>query len=317
MKSHYLQGKVALVSGSSMGIGKAIANELASKGAKVVLNGRGSEKLFRTESELRAKGLEVTAFAADIRRPEACKYLVGETIKTYGSLDILVNNAAVSSRGSVEEMADINIEILGETNYQGSAFLSKYAIPYLKKTQGHIIFINSVGGFRGMPFNSAYTASKLAQAGLADALRIELHDDGIHVGVAFVGFTENDPKKAILDVDGTWIYLPKRTNIRLAKPQAVAKSIRRMIVGRKNRITLTGLGLFTNFAIRYLPGLSNWLLLMNREKIKRQFTLIGGEKVMENELVEVEPKKAGTINGRKYQSLSKGTKIEKPRAHQR
>ena len=91
-------------------------------------------------------------------------------------MDLLVNNAAVSSRGSVELMAEKNFKILAETNFMGSAYLGKHAIPHLKKTKGHIIFINSAGGFRGMPYNSAYTASKMAQAGLADALRIELSD---------------------------------------------------------------------------------------------------------------------------------------------
>ena len=184
-------------------------------------------------------------------------------------------------------MAETNFDILIRTNFIGSAYLSKYAIPYLRKTKGHLIFINSAGGFRGMPYNSAYSASKMAQAALADALRIELCDDNIHVGTAFVGFTENDPKKAILDVDGTWIYLPKRTNIRLAKPESVAKSIRSMIIKRKNIVTLTALGRFTSFATRYLPQFSGWLLRTNREKIRKQFTMIGGQKVLNDKRFKI------------------------------
>ncbi len=281
MNPKRLKGKVAVVSGSSMGIGKAIATALAADGVRVVLNGRDNQKLKNTEAELRSLGYEVSAVTADIRSPELCRYLVEQTIIRYGKLDILVNNAAVSSRGSVAEMADGNFKIMEETNFNGSAHLSKYAVPHLQKTKGHIIFINSAGGFRGMPFNSAYSATKMAQAGLAEALRIELYDSGIHVGVAFVGFTENDPKKTILDVDGSWVYLPKRTNIKLAKPMAVAQNIKKMILLRKNRITLTALGRFTDFATRYLPRFSNWLLWMNRDKIKSQFTLIGGRAVAE------------------------------------
>ena len=278
MKSNYLKNKVALVSGSSMGIGKAIAIELATNGARVIINGTDLEKLYRTEGELKMKGLDVTAVAADIRDSERCKFLISETIRQYGKLDVLVNNAGVSTRGSVAEMAETNLKILAETNLMGSAYLSKHAIPHLKDTKGHIIFINSVGGFRGMPFNSAYSVTKMAQSGLAEALRIELYDYHIHVGIAFVGYTENDPKKKILDVDGTWVYLPQRNNIKLTKPSSVAQSIGRMITHRQNRVTMTGLGLFSEFAIRYLPRLSNWLLLMNRNRIERQFTLIGGEK---------------------------------------
>lgn len=286
MKSKKLQGRVAIVTGSSMGIGKAIAIELASQGIKVILNGRESKKLFRTEEELRAIGYEVTAVEADIRNPKLCKNLVAEAIRNYGRLDILINNAGVSSRGSVEKMAISNIKILADTNYFGAAYVSKYAIPHLKKSKGSLIFINSAAGFRGMPYNSAYSASKIAQAALADALRIELSDYGIHVGIAYVGFTENDPRKAILDVDGSWIYLPKRTNLKLAKPQEVAKSVYDMISKRRNVITLTNLGQIASFTTRYLPSLSNWILWSQREKIKEEFTMIGGEKVIEKVIMQ-------------------------------
>ena len=275
-----LTNKVSLVSGSSMGIGKAIALELLKQGAKVVLNGRDKERLELTKNEFKDKGYEVTAVNADIRNAEQCKFLISETIKSYGRLDTLVNNAGLSSRGSVEKMADKNFTLLSETNYTGAAHLSKYAIPYLKKTKGNIIFINSAGGFRGMPYNSAYSASKMAQAGLAEALRIELFEYGIHVGIAFVGFTKNDPKKTILDIDGSLVYLPKRTNLHLATPESVAKSIRQLILKRKKKVTLTGLGQFANFSIRYMPWFSNWLLTRNRDKIKKEITMIGGKKIV-------------------------------------
>ena len=193
-----------------------------------------------------------------------------------------MNNAGVSSRGSIENSADKNFTILSETNFTGAAHLSKYAIPHLKKTKGHVIFINSIAGFRGMPFNSAYSASKMAQAALSEALRIELWDYGVHVGIAFVGFTQNDPNKKILDVDGSLVYLPKRTNMQLATQESVAQSIRKMIEQRTKRITLTGLGNLANFTIRYLPAFSSWLLWINREKIKNQYTMIGGLKVDES-----------------------------------
>jgi short-subunit dehydrogenase len=275
------KGKVAVVSGSSMGIGKAIATALAQKGAKVVLNGRHKAQLYDTEKELLLKGYDVKAVVADIGRPDQCKHLVAETIKAFGKIDILINNAGQSSRGTVEKMVVSNIKALIETNYSGAAYLSKYAVPHLKSSKGHIVFINSVGGLRGMPYNSAYTASKMAQAALAEALRIELYDYGIHVGLVYVGFTENDPKKIILDEDGTRIYLPKRDNIRLAKPQSVAESVLGMVEKRTDRIILTNLGLLANFMIRYFPSLSNWILLHHRKKIKEQFTEIGGKKVVE------------------------------------
>lgn len=275
-----MKDKVAIVTGSSTGIGKAIALELAQNGAKVILNGRDKEKLYDTETEFLKNGYDVKAVVADISRPDHCKYLIGETLKVYDKIDILVNNAGESSRGTVEKMVISNIKTLIETNYSGAAYMSKYAVPQLKKTKGNIIFINSIGGFRGMPYNSAYTASKMAQAGLADALRIELYDYGIHIGLVYVGFTENNPKKTILDEDGTRIYLPKRGNVKLAKPQSVAKNILRMIDKRTDRVTLTNLGLLADFLIHHFPKVSDWILLANRKKIQEQYTFNGGEKVV-------------------------------------
>lgn len=274
-----MKDKVAIVTGSSMGIGKAIAMELVEKGASVVLNGRDQEKLYRTEMEFLENGYDVTAVAADISCPDDCQYLIGRALKAYHKIDILINNAGISSRGTVEKMAISNIKNAIETNYSGAAYMCKYAIPQLKRTKGHIIFINSVGGLRGMPYNAAYTASKMAQAALAQALRIELYDYGIHVGIVYVGYTENDSKKIIQDEDGTPIYLPKRTNVRLAGPQSVAKSILRMMERRTDKITLTNLGLLADFLIQYLPKLSDWILLANRKKIEKEFTRIGGQPV--------------------------------------
>lgn len=278
-----MKDKVAIVTGSSMGIGKAIAMELAQNGAKIILNGRDQKKLYNTEKEFLKNGFDVTAVAADVSRPDQCKYLISETLKAYGKIDILVNNAGESSRGTVERMAISNIKALIETNYSGAAFMSKYSIPQLKETKGNIIFINSVGGLRGMPYNSAYTASKMAQAALAQALRIELYDYGIHVGLVYVGFTENDPKKIILDEDGTKTYLPKRGNVRLAKPESVARNVHRMIENRTDSITLTNLGHLADFMIHLFPKLSDWILLTSREQIQKQFTEIGGKKVIEKQ----------------------------------
>ena len=270
-----MKEKVAIVTGSSMGIGKAIAAELAQNGAKIILNGRDADKLYDTETEFLKNGYDVSAIPADVSDPKKCKYLIEETLKAYDKIDILINNAGESSRGTVEKMAISNVKTLIETNYVGAAYLSKYAVPHLKKSKGHIIFINSIGGLRGMPYNSAYTASKSAQAALAEALRIELYDYGIHIGLIYVGFTENSPKKTILDEDGTRIYLPKRDNVKLAKPESVARSVSRMIEKRTDRITLTNLGLLADFMIHHFPTLSDWILLANRKKIKEEFTEIG------------------------------------------
>ncbi|MBT8220157.1 MAG: SDR family NAD(P)-dependent oxidoreductase [Bacteroidia bacterium] len=288
MKTNDFKNKVALITGSSIGIGKAIAMELGSHGIKVVINGRQKGKLIEAYEELRALDYDVLAIAADIRYANQCEILIEKTIEKFGRLDIVVNNAAVSSRGSVEEAAVSNIEVLMDTNFSGSAYISKYAIPHLKKTKGHLIFINSVGGMRGMPYNMAYTSSKMAQAALAEALLLELHEDQVHVGIAYVGFTENDTRKTILDVDGAWIFLPKRNNIRLMKPASVAKNVFRMMRKRNFKIILTPLGHFTNLMTRHFPRFTNWLVHWTSKKIREDFTFLEEERKLNTEYGEID-----------------------------
>lgn len=279
--SNNFENKVAVITGSSQGIGKAIAMNLARQGVKVVLNGRDPVKLERTHLEMQEKGHDVFSVIADIRYANQCERLINEAVKQYGQIDILVNNAAISSRGSVEKMAVSNIQVLIDTNYVGCAYMSKYAIPYLDKTNGNLIFINSVAAYMGMPYNTAYSSSKMAQTSLAEGLRMELLDSGIHVGIAYVGFTENDPFKTILDEDGSWIYLPQRDNINLDTREHVAARVFELIRTRRRSVTLTSLGHFTNFVAHHLRGFAFWLVKINLTRIKRDFTYNGEREVIE------------------------------------
>lgn len=281
MRTNNFNNKVAVITGSSQGIGKAMAFELAEQGMKVVLNGRDSIKLERTKLEMQKRGFDVLSVIADVRFAPQCQRLIEETVSKYGQIDVVVNNAAVSSRGSVEEMAVSNIQVLMDTNYTGCVYISKYAIPYLNKTNGNLIFINSVAAYLGMPYNTSYSASKIAQTSLAEGLRMELLDSGIHVGIAYIGFTENDPFKTILDVDGSWIYLPIRNNITLDTREHVATRVFDLICSRKRSITLTSLGHFTNFVSHHLRGFAFWLVRINLTRIKRDFTYNGEREVIE------------------------------------
>ena len=272
MKDETLNGKVAVITGSSMDIGKAIAIELAACGVKVVLNGLGDKKLNQAIEEIKKSGGVVSAYRADIRSLDQCQQLINYAITEYGQLDILINNAAVSSRGSVEKMAPSNFKILMDTNCIGSAYMCKCAIAALAKTKGQIIFISSAAAFRGFPYYSAYTISKLAQIGLADALRVELHDQGIHVGLAYLSFIVNDPQKMILNADGKWVYLSERTHLKRATPQYVAARVCDMIKKRKGHITVSALTKIASIVSRYFPWFANWYILRNRKKIELEYS---------------------------------------------
>jgi len=193
-----MRGKVAIVTGSSMGIGKATAQLLAEKGAKVVINGRTESRLLETKQVFSDKGYEVMAVAADISCPEGAKQLVDQTMQEFGKIDILVNNAGMSSRGYFDELAPEVFEEIMKINFLGCMYPTKFAEPHLAASQGSVVFISSVAGIRGLPETSIYCASKMALTSMAESLRVELSDKDIHVGIVYVGITKNAPGKKVI-----------------------------------------------------------------------------------------------------------------------
>ena len=137
-------GKVAIITGSSRGIGKAIAEKLASEGASIVLNGRNPERLTETEQDLKKITDKVVSFSCDVSEEESSKKLIQTAIDNFGKLDILVNNVGVSMRGKVAEVDPEVFKRVFDSNVQGSVNPTIFAIPEIRKTQGSIIFISSL-----------------------------------------------------------------------------------------------------------------------------------------------------------------------------
>lgn len=248
-----LQNKVAIITGSSIGIGRVMAFEMAKRGAKIVLNARNPERLEKTHQALQAAGFESIAVAGDVSNPEDCQKLISAAIATFGKIDILVNNAGISMEGTVEELDPEVFRKVMEVNYLGSVYPTQAAIPQLRKTKGSLIFMGSLAGIHGLPDHSVYSSSKMALTALADSLRIELEDSGIHVGIAYVGFTENDPEKTIFGKDGKVIPQPKRGFIKAEPPENVALRVIKMIEKRQFRQYFTNLGKLNAFMKRYFP----------------------------------------------------------------
>ncbi|MEL6675769.1 MAG: SDR family oxidoreductase [Bacteroidota bacterium] len=264
------KNKVAIITGSSMGIGFALARQILEGGGSVVINGRNPQKLQAAKAALEQHGFQPLAVAADISVWEDCERLIQETVSHFGRLDILINNAGVATRGSVENMTHEVMAKVLTVNINGCVFPTKAALPHLISSQGSVSFVSSIASFYGLPFNSVYAASKRALGTFAEALRIESKQAGLHVGVAYVGFTENDPKKVVMDADGKPIYLPNREGIKKQTPDQVASIILRMIRRRKAQVVLSPMGKGLYLASRLFPGLIGWFLQKNYSTIKAQ-----------------------------------------------
>ncbi|MGB0840362.1 MAG: SDR family oxidoreductase, partial [Chitinophagales bacterium] len=205
-----MKGKVVIITGSSIGIGRKMAVLMGQKGAKIVLNARNAKRLETTRKALANQGLEVFAVVGDVSKEEDCEQLIKATIAHYGKLDVLVNNAGIAAEGTVEGASPSVFKKVMDVNYLGSVYPTHYALPHLRASKGNVLFISSAAGIHGIPNFAMYSASKMALTALAESLKIELHGTGVHVGIAYVGFTENDSQKTIYDAQGNIVPQPSR-----------------------------------------------------------------------------------------------------------
>ena len=168
-----MKNKVVVITGASSGIGRALAIEFASKGARLSLGARRTELLEELRKEL--PDTEILIQATDVSKEEDCQNLIEATVKHFGKVDILVNNAGISMRALFEEVDLKVIKQLMDVNFYGTVYCTKYALPYLLKTKGSLVGVISIAGFVGLPGRTGYSASKFAIRGFLDTVRIENH----------------------------------------------------------------------------------------------------------------------------------------------
>ena len=266
-----LKNKVIIITGSGGGIGKATAIEFCKNGASVMLNGRNAEKLAQTERDLKEMGFSVASFAADVTDFADCQKLVEKTLTTFGHLDVLVTNASLSMRARFDEMTPEIFKKVLDSNIYGSTMPVKAALDSITATKGSIVFIGSVAGFYGLPSASAYSTGKTALTALSQSLRAELAPKGIHVGIVYVGFTENDDDKLVLDANGQLVPVAPRAKMIQQTQEQVAKSILNLTIRRKNRLVLSFIGKSLAFIVRFFPFIVHYSIRLSQRKLGKMY----------------------------------------------
>jgi short-subunit dehydrogenase len=267
----YFKNKTAIVTGSGMGIGKAIASEFCKQGANVVLNGRNAERLEKTYTELKQKGYNVIAVRSDITNAAECDMLIQKAVDAFGGLDFLVTNASVSMRERFDKLKPEIFSQVIHSNINGSAFPAFSALPHIKKTKGSIVFISSAAGMIGLPTASAYSAGKMALTALAQSLKIELASSGVHIGIVHVGFTQNDVEKRVLNATGELIPVAERPAYLQQTQEQVAKAVLSTIRKRKFKVVLSFVGKLNAFAVKYFPGLVIRIISYSQKRMKKMY----------------------------------------------
>lgn len=267
-----LQEKVAIVTGSNMGIGKAIARKLCLEGAKVVLNGRDFDRLAKTFDSFRREGFIATACQADVSKPEDCRKLVTHAMQEFGRIDILVNNAGIIAKGFFEDFQPEAFTMLINTNVLGSLYATIEALPHIKESRGSILFISSLAGLRGMPYQSPYSLTKMAQTAIAESMRAELFHQGVHTGIVYVGITQNDPEKKVYFSKGGYRALKPRSKFFADTQDRVAETVFKAIEKRKFKMAVGWKGNTYFLLTRYFSWILDYTYRNHLEFIEKQDT---------------------------------------------
>jgi len=251
-----MKDKIVVITGASSGIGRALSYEFGNKGARVVLAARNLEKLEELVVDLHKLGILAIAVQTDVTIEEDCRKLIEKTLNHFGRIDVLINNAGISMRALFNDLQLDVMRRLMDTNFWGTVYCTKFAMPHLIKTGGSLVGVISVGGYVGLPGRSAYVASKFAVRGFLDTVRVENLKTGLHVLIVAPGFTTSNIRRTALLADGSLQGETPRDEDHMMSAEEVASNIFKAVVRRKRNLVLTFYhGKLTVFVGKIFPKL--------------------------------------------------------------
>jgi short-subunit dehydrogenase len=179
------------------------------------------------------------------------------TIKTFGGIDILINNAGISMRSLLKDASTEVIRKVMEINFFGSVYCTRYAVESLIKRKGIIVGVSSIAGYRGLPGRSGYSASKFALQGWLEAIKTELMEDGVHVMWVCPGFTTSNIRNAALTKDGEVQGESPMDESKMMSADECARHILHAIRKKKRTLVMTFTGKRTVLLNKFFPGLAD------------------------------------------------------------
>src|SRR5881275_1620562 len=229
--------KVAVVTGGTDGIGRALVAALLAAGAKVATCGRHHDKLYHLQSEYPSYPLHTVV--ADVSNENDCRHFIESTIQSFGGIDILINNAGISMRSLLKDASIDVIRKVMDINFFGVVYCTKYALNSIIERKGTIVGVSSIAGYRGLPGRSGYSASKFALQGWLEAIRTELQDDDVHVMWVCPGFTASNIRFAALTENGEQQGESPMEEGKMMTAEEVADHILKAIRQKKRTLVLT------------------------------------------------------------------------------
>ena len=188
--------KVIVITGASDGIGAELARQLSADKPTLVLAARRRDALNAVARQCEAAGAQTLCVVTDVSAEADCRALIAATVEKFGRIDALVNNAGVSMHANLDQIADTSVyENLMRINLMGSIWPTHAALPHLKSSKGLVVAVASLAGLVGVPGRTAYCATKFAQTGFFEALRVELQPEGVDVCIVYPGVVATEIRR--------------------------------------------------------------------------------------------------------------------------
>jgi short-subunit dehydrogenase len=249
------EGKTVVVTGASVGIGRALCLALAPQRPRLVLASRDEAKLEEVAGECRALGAEALVVPTDVGVEAQCRALVARAVAQFGGLDVLVNNAGLSMWARLDELSDLSIyERIMRVNYLGCVWLTHAALPHLKRTRGQVVVIGSLLGLTGAPTRTGYAASKHALMGFYDSLRIELKGTGVDITMIAPDFVVTEIHKRSEGADGRPLGDTPMQESKIMTAEACAAMILHGMEKRQRLVIGSLRGKLGRFVRLFAPG---------------------------------------------------------------
>jgi short-subunit dehydrogenase len=248
--------KVIVVTGASDGIGAELARQLAAQRPRLVLAARRTVELEVVAEECRRIGAACLTVRTDVADQADCRALIDAAVARFGRLDVLVANAGVSGHARLDEVTDLAwYERMMRINLFGTLWCCHAALPHLKASRGLIVGVSSLAGKIGVPGRTAYSASKFAQAGLLEALRAELVDDGVAVTIVYPGVVATRIRHHGFGADGKAAGKSGLDESGAMPVETCARQIVGAMTARRRELVMTAKGRLGPWLKLLAPGL--------------------------------------------------------------
>ncbi|HEY1859171.1 MAG TPA: SDR family oxidoreductase [Gemmataceae bacterium] len=254
MNRRPIAGSRILITGASQGIGRALAVLAVKRGAWVLAAARSIHLLDQLSAEIRHLGGVLEVVKADITCPEDRQLIFDKLRRSFGGLDVLINNAGIGATGHFAEGNPDHLRAIMEVNFFGTTEMTRICLPLLEKGRHPaIVNVSSIAGKRGIPARSEYSASKFAVQGWSEALRAEMVRFGIDVIVVCPGLTQTNFSRNMLQQTARM----KVDHMRGMTPEAAADAILKALAHGRREVVLTAQGKLLSLVSRFLPGLAD------------------------------------------------------------